>query len=365
MVNNNVDVQYFELLKHLLSKGKYKKDRTGTGTISVFDYTMRFNMDEGFPLITSKKMFTKGVIHELIWFLRGDTNIKYLVDNGVHIWDGDAYKKYSKSDCEVKWLFNKSGKETCVGDDFYRHYTQEEFIDKIKTDDEFAKKWGDLGPVYGKQWRSWDKFEHKKTFGSSDYEVVNNPVDQIDNLINDLKTNPDSRRLMVNAWNPSEIELMTLPPCHYGFQCYTEEMSYDERIQRWCNMNDKSIHFGQNMTEERLDRLEFPKRKLSLKWTQRSVDVGLGLSFNITSYAFLLHLLSKEVNMIPGDLIFSGGDCHIYINHIDGLKQQLTQNTYRLPQLKLNNKSIDGLKYEDFEIIGYKSSPTIKLQLSN
>lgn len=369
MVNNNVDAQYFELLEHLLSKGKYKKDRTGTGTISVFDYTMRFNMDEGFPLITSKKMFTKGVIHELIWFLRGDTNIKYLVDNGVHIWDGDCYKKYSKSDCEVKWLFNKSGKETCVGDDFYRHYTQEEFIDKIKTDDDFAKKWGDLGPVYGKQWRKVPKFGYWE-----EYDALNNSsfrvegfeyIDQIDNLINDLKINPDSRRLMVNAWNPSEIELMTLPPCHYGFQCYTEEMSYDERIQRWCNMNGKSIHFGQNMTEERLDRLEFPKRKLSLKWTQRSVDSFLGLPFNIASYAFLLHLLSNEVNMIPGDLIFSGGDVHLYTNHIEQAKLQLTQETFKLPTIEISKKSIFDISIDDIKIIDYKSSPSIKAELSN
>lgn len=369
MVNNSVDAQYFELLKHLLEKGKYKKDRTGTGTISVFDYTMRFNMDEGFPLLTSKKMFTKGVIHELIWFLRGDTNIKYLVDNDVHIWDGDAYKKYSKSDCAVKWLFNKSGKEPCVGDDFYRHYTQDEFIEKIKTDHEFAQKWGELGPVYGKQWRKVPKFgyweEYDALYNSSFRVEGFEYIDQIKKLIDDLKNNPDSRRLMVSAWAVSEIDSMTLPPCHYGFQCYTEEMTYEERVERWCLSHGKSIHFAQNMNEERLDRCDFPKRKLSLKWTQRSCDSFLGIPFNIASYAFLLHLLAKEVNMIPADLIFSGGDVHLYINHIEQAKQQLKRTTYELPQLKLKNKSLYDLKIEDFEIINYQSDKILKGELSN
>ena len=351
MVNDSVDAQYFELLKHLLAKGKYKKDRTGTGTISVFDYTMRFNMDEGFPLLTSKKMFTKGVIHELIWFLRGDTNIKYLVDNDVHIWDGDAYKNYMN-----KWHKELPRIGPC---------TQEEFINKIKTDDEFAKKWGELGPVYGKQWRSWNRFEHKKTFGSSDYEVSSNPVDQIQNLINDLKTNPDSRRLMVSAWNPSEIDLMTLPPCHYGFQCYTEEMTYEERVERWCLSHGKSIHFAQNMNEERLDRFEFPRRKLSLKVTIRSNDIFLGCPFNIASYSILLHLLSQDVNMIPCDLILSIGDAHLYTNHIEQAKLQLTRETFKLPTIEIRKKSIFDIEADDIKIVDYKSSPTIKAELSN
>ncbi len=358
MVKNSVDGQYFELLKHLLSKGKFKKDRTGTGTISVFDYTMRLNMDEGFPLLTSKKMFTKGVIHELIWFLRGDTNIKYLVDNDVHIWDGDAYKNYEKN--RNKFSNKDNVKEDViingVKGSSNRAYTKEEFIDKIKTDNEFATKWGELGPVYGKQWRSW--------ICQTDEECTIT-CDQIANLINDLKTNPDSRRLMVNAWNVSEIDNMTLPPCHYGFQCYTEEMSYDERIQRWCDMNGKSIHFGQNMTEERLDRFEFPKRKLSLKWTQRSVDSFLGLPFNIASYAFLLHLLAKDVNMIPGDLIFSGGDVHLYTNHIQQAEEQLKRETFTLPKLVLSNTSIDDIKFENFQIQNYQSDKVLKAELSN
>jgi len=351
MVNNNVDAQYFELLKHLLEKGKYKKDRTGTGTISVFDYTMRFNMDEGFPLLTSKKMFTKGVIHELIWFLRGDTNIKYLVDNDVHIWDGDAYNNYERRwKTEGKFLSPPVNK-----------FTKEEFINEIKTNRMVAKELGELGPIYGKQWRSWDRV----TYNSEHRNGFYNPIDQIQNLINELKTNPDSRRLMVSAWNVGELDQMVLPPCHYGFQCYTEEMTYDERVERWCESHGKSIHYAQNITEERLDRLQYPKRKLSLKWTQRSVDSFLGLPFNIASYAFLLHLLSKEVNMIPGDLIFSGGDVHLYTNHIEQAEEQLKRNTFILPKLVLKNKSINDVKFEDFEILDYQSDKVLKGELSN
>ena len=366
MVNNSVDAQYFELLKHLLDKGKYKKDRTGTGTISVFDYTMRFNMDEGFPLLTSKKMFTKGVIHELIWFLRGDTNIKYLVDNDVHIWDGDAYKNY-----KIK-IHQEQERNGVHG---FEHLTKESFIERIRVDSEFAQKWGELGPVYGKQWRDWTVYKnngHQWSNREKENEIayyINNGkksnIDQIANLINDLKNNPDSRRLMVSAWNVSEIENMTLPPCHYGFQCYTEEMTYDERVERWCDYHGKSIHFAQNMNEERLDRFDFPKRKLSLKWTQRSVDSFLGLPFNIASYAFLLHLLAKEVNMIPGELIFSGGDVHLYTNHIEQAKEQLMRQTFQLPKLKLNNKSIYDLKMEHFEILNYQSDKILKGELSN
>jgi thymidylate synthase len=354
---NSVDKQYFELLNHLLKNGVTKKDRTGTGTISVFDYTMRFNISEGFPLLTSKKMFTKGVIHELIWFLRGDTNIKYLVDNDVHIWDGDAYKNYVKQNqfnSNPEWLKSIPLENGHNGADIY---TQEEFINKIKTDDEFAKKWGELGPVYGKQWRQVDK----KNGNPYKYE----PIDQIANLINDLKNNPDSRRLMVSAWNVGEIDQMTLPPCHYVFQCYTQEMNTYERKMWWCNSLGKNISYAEDLEESELNSLNVPKRRLSLKWIQRSVDVGLGLSFNIASYGLLLHLLAKEVNMVPSELIFSGGDCHIYLNHIDALKNQLYNETYDLPSIILTNESIDELKYDDIKIIGYKSSGIVKMELSN
>lgn len=349
-MKNKVDKQYLSFLEHILENGVEKKDRTGTGTISVFGYNMRFNMNWGFPLLTSKKIFTKAVIHELIWFLRGDTNIRYLVENGVHIWDGDAYKNY---------LTNVNGSDVL---------SKEEFIDEILNNEEFCKKWGELGPVYGAQWRSWGGTEKVPSgwhhgSASSYKEVAKN--DQITDLINDLKTNPDSRRLIVSAWNVEKLSQMTLPPCHFVFQCYTSELTHDERVKWWCDSKGKSIAFADDMTNSKLDELEVPKRKLDLMWTQRSCDVPLGIPFNIASYAILLHLLAKEVNMVPNELIFSGGDCHIYANQIKGVKEQLKRDTFKLSKLKLKNESIFDLKYEDIEIIDYKSCDTIKFPLSN
>ena len=361
IMKNNVDKQYLKYLKYILNNGVKKVDRTGTGTISIFDYSMRFNMSEGFPLLTSKKVFTKAVIHELIWFLKGDTNIKYLVDNGVHIWDGDSFANYLKN--RDRFSNKDNVKEDVVingmNGSSNRPYTQEEFIDKIKTDDEFANKWGELGPIYGSQWRSWKQWHVK------DYVGGNTQIDQIKNLINDLKTNPDSRRLMVNAWNVGELDQMVLPPCHFGFQCYTSELTIEQRKKWWCDYFEKDISYADDISESELDEQLVPKIKLDLKWFQRSVDSPLGLPFNIASYAILLHLLAKEVNMVPNDLIFSGGDCHIYLNQIKGVNEQLKRETFKLPKLKLHNKSIFDFKYEDIEIINYKSSPSIKFPLSN
>lgn len=347
---NNVDKQYLKLLQHILEYGEVKGDRTGTGTISIFDYSMTFDMSEGFPLLTSKKVFTKAVIHELIWFLRGDTNIKYLVDNGVHIWDGDAYKNFCNSHTEI-------------------FVTQEEFIERIKDDNEFANKWGELGPVYGKQWRKWSGY--KKEPNGWNYgiplEYKDVPVgDQIKDLIERLRNDPDSRRLMVNAWNVGELDEMVLPPCHFGFQCYTSKMSLEERTKWWCDSLGKSIHYGDDATTQFLDENNVPERRLSLKWFQRSVDSPLGLPFNIASYGILLHLLAKEVNMVPHQLKFNGGDCHIYMDQIDGVKEQLRRETYKLPKIKILNNSIFDLKYDDIQITEYDERiKTIKFPLSN
>ena len=339
-MKNKADKQYLKFLNYILENGEVKGDRTGTGTISIFDYSMTFDMSEGFPLLTSKKVFTKAVIHELIWFLRGDTNIKYLVDNGVHIWDGDAFKNFmNKSEGDPDMIWN-----------------QEQFIHMIKTDDEFVEKWGELGPVYGKQWRRWGGYK-KEPNGwhhgiPSGYKDI--PVgDQIADLINDLKNSPDSRRLIVSAWNVGELDQMVLPPCHNFFQCYTSLIKLEDRIKWYCDSIGRDISYGEDFTEEFLNEKNVPTRKLSLKWNQRSCDVPLGIPFNIASYGILLHLLAREVNMIPHQLKFTGGDCHIYLNQVEGVKEQLKRNTHKLSKLVLSNTSIDELKYDDIKIVDY------------
>jgi thymidylate synthase len=311
---NKLDKQYQQLLQDIIDYGVEKKDRTGTGTKSIFGYTIRHNMSEGFPLLTTKKMAWKTMVTELLWFLRGDTNIKFLVDNNCHIWDGDAYKNYLIED--AKTLPNMS-KEKMTEMGF--RLTQEEFINKIKTDDEFAKKWGELGPIYGKQWRSWEKWYIDE---NQRYLTFTKKIDQIANLINDLKTNPDSRRLMVNAWNVGELDQMVLPPCHYGFQVYTRKLSPLEIIEQSKKDGLWQNEIPEGMTLSELQK-DFKTRAISLMWNQRSVDTFLGLPFNIASYGLLLTILAKEVNMVPDQLIGNLGDTHLYLNHIEQAKEQI------------------------------------------
>jgi thymidylate synthase len=373
---NKLDKDYQELLQDILTNGVKKNDRTGTGTLSVFGRQIRHKMSDGkFPIITTKKMYFKGIVTELIWFLRGDTNIKYLVDNDCNIWTGDAYKNYCKHFMDEYLEKNELG-------EFYRNslipHPIEEFINKIKTDDEFAKKWGELGPIYGKQWRSW-KFTDKFTNGEQ-IAYVNGKIDQIQNLINDLKTNPDSRRLMVSAWNPADLPNMVLPPCHYGFQVWTRELSDEERIKLLVKLENPKGYEGVKITDtvqELLTINNIPTRTISLMWNQRSIDTGLGLPYNITSYALLLTILGKMTNMIPEELIGNLGDTHIYSDHIDGLKEQLTREPYQLPTLKINsgNENWHLLELDEvlntldpsvtFKLENYQSHPTIKLPLSN
>ena len=314
---NRIEEQYRGLLGTLLENSIEKEDRTGTGTLSVFGRQIRHDMKDGFPLLTTKKMAVKTMMTELKWFLKGDTNIKYLVDNNCHIWDGDAYKNY----------LNETQHEAS--------YTQEEFINHIKTDDDWAKVWGELGPIYGHQWRHWTV----KDESGYDGEYV--WVDQIKNLINELKTNPDSRRLMVNAWNVGELPEMALPPCHYGFQVYTRKTTRAEKI----------INPGKY-------------RAISLMWNQRSVDTFLGLPFNIASYAALLCLIAEEVDMIPDQLIGNLGDVHLYKNHIEQAREQISREIYDLPTVEFSNVNLLGGEF-DFEVKDYKYHPSIKAPLSN
>ena len=303
---NNLDKQYLELLDDILVNGTSKDDRTGTGTYSVFGRQIRHNMKDGFPLLTTKKMAWKTMITELLWFLCGDTHIKFLVDNNCHIWDGDAYKAYRKS---VQEHWEKGG-------DVADMATFLEDIEKYDSDE-----WGELGPIYGKQWRDW------------------HGNDQIKDLIKSLKENPDSRRHMVSAWNVADLDQMVLPPCHYGFQCYVREGKY-----------------------------------LSLMWNQRSVDTFLGLPFNIASYGLLLMMIAKECDLIPDQLIGNLGDVHLYKNHVEQAIEQTKRKPFPLPDVKLMsninfkaalNGTLDKIQWEDFYLLGYQSHPRIKAPLSN
>ena len=380
---NNLDKAYQSLLRDIIDNGVKKQDRTGTGTISVFGRQIRHKMSEGYPLLTTKKMAFKTMVTELLWFLKGDTNIKYLVDNGCHIWDGDAYKNYCKNfENIIGDEFKNLGIENSINLDWVKStppLTQEEFINKIKTDDEFAKKWGELGPIYGKQWRNWMGFHE----GQHDILKVVNGVeqhkdylvgkDQIWNLINDLKTNPDSRRLMVNAWNVGELDEMTLPPCHYGFQVYTRELSFDERYNLY--MGKESVYdgnaYGKISTMDIMDDANIPTRAISLMWNQRSVDTFLGLPFNIASYGLLLSIIAKEVDMVADELIGNLGDTHLYLNHIEQAKEQITREPMKLPSIFLDyrdgeySKDLTDLTPEDIILNSYKSHPSIKAPLSN
>ncbi len=281
--------QYLELLKTVLEKGHEKNDRTNTGTISYFGYQMRFDLNKGFPLLTTKKVFLRGIIHELLWFISGNTNIKYLVDNNVHIWDEWPYEKYKKSDS-------------------FNNETLEEFIEKIKNDQDFALKYGELGPVYGKQWRDF------------------NGVDQLTNLINEIKENKDSRRLIISSWNPPLIKDMALPPCHCFMQFYV------------CD------------------------NKLSCQLYQRSADLFLGVPFNIASYSLLLMMIAQVCDLEVGEFIHTLGDAHIYKNHLEQVNLQLTRTPKNLPKMVLNKnvKSIFDFTIDDFKLEDYNPYPKIK-----
>ena len=294
-------IQYHNLMKFILDNGVEKMDRTGVGTRSIFGYQMRFNLSDGFPLLTTKRVHFKSILHELLWFIRGDTNIRYLVRNGVNIWNDWPYQNWLK----------ETGQNVK-----YQTYSPEwranmkEFVEKIKEDDEFASKYGDLGPVYGRQWRN---------FGG---------VDQLAQLIDDLNNNAHSRRLIVSAWNPEDIPVMVksgLPPCHTLFQFYVAD------------------------------------GKLSCQLYQRSADVFLGVPFNIASYALLTFMIAKVTGFQPGDFVHTFGDAHLYLNHFDQVNEQLSRDSYPLPNLIINDEAatLFDFLYEDFELRNYQHHPAI------
>jgi len=361
---NQLDLQYQSLLKDIIVNGREKVDRTGTGTLSVFGRQITHKMSDGFPLLTTKKMAWNSIITELLWFLRGDTNIKYLVDNDCHIWDGDAWFNYKRK------VLDKFMDDTTIAK--YVCTSKESFIDKIKTDSLFAKEWGELGPIYGKQWRQWQGW-----MTTSDGDMGSIWYDQISRIIHQLKTEPDSRRIIVSAWNVSEIDEMVLPPCHYGFQVYTRELSYEERYKIWLQNNyetgfEPSLKNKINFDDEYW--MPTPTRAISLMWNQRSVDTFLGLPFNIASYGLLLMLLGKLTDMVPENLIGNLGDTHLYSNHIEQAKEQISRSSFLLPTVELNFdfKFRDGylvdwekINKNDIILKDYNCHPTIKAPLSN
>lgn len=329
---NKLDKDYQNLVRKILEEGREKRDRTGTGTISIFSHELYHDMADGFPLLTTKKMSLKNIKTELIWFLNGDTNIKFLVERGCNIWNGDAYKKYVQH-------------QTANGRPVL---SMKDFIQEIKTDDEFAEFWGDLGPIYGKQWRDWGG------------------IDQINEILETLVKNPDSRRMNVNAWNVGELKGMTLPPCHYGFRCYTELLTHEERYAIWYEKNNDigNLMYEPNMNID-FDAENIPTRRLSLKWEQRSVDTGLGLPYNIASYALLLMMLADEVNMVPGILAGSLTNVHIYNNHVDKIKEQLDREPMKLPKVIVRDGIHSHCDGDDIILQDYEHHPPIKLPLSN
>jgi thymidylate synthase len=368
---NNIEHDYLKLLHEIVYSGVDKDTRNGR-TRSVFGRQIRHDMSLGFPLLTTKKMPFKTIATELVWFLRGDTNIKFLNDNNVHIWDGDAYRAYEKWHERI----SKTTPFTVP-----KKFTQEELIQAIKLDDKHAEMFGELGPIYGRQWRNWNA-------------IFDGGVDQIKNLIQDLKTNPDSRRLMVNAWNVGELDQMVLPPCHYGFQVYTRELSLEERRELVTKEMFNQIYNGggpDTLSHSEINQWNVPTRAISLMWNQRSVDTFLGLPFNIASYGLLLEIIAQAVNMIPDQLIGNLGDVHLYENHLDQAKEQLTRQPYPLPTLNINTEfwptetgeaglgEIDAVAvfdgftddayckcfFEDLQLSNYESHPHIKAPLSN
>lgn len=388
-MKKNVDEQYLELLQDILENGNKKKTRSGE-VLSIFGTNMKIDMREGFPLLTTKKMFTRGVIHELLWFLKGDTNIKYLLDNDVHIWDDDAYRWYCELIDNNNVIIDELGQLDSQSDGgIENHYTilrkidKETFLNRCLSGGKFRLvmgktteihfgfyTYGDLGDIYGKQWRN---------FGIS-------RTDQIQNIIDTLKTNPDDRRMLCINYNPDTLQHVALAPCHIMFQFYTRELTINERWELYFNKfknetpnsyftqphiakyAESQLFLYHGDYDEELDKEEIPKRELSCSFYCRSQDVPLGTPFNLASYAFLTHMIAQACNMSVGDLIYNGGDCHIYMNQIEEVKEQLNRNPneYKSPKLWLNPeiKNIDDFTIDDIKIVDYQSYPTIKFPLS-
>ncbi len=345
-----VDKQYQDLLSRILLDGRQKGDRTGTGTISIPFATIEIDMREGFPLLTTKKVFTKAIVHELLWFLKGDTNVKTLEHNGVSIWSSDAYREYVKHCGMIK--------QTPLSKD--------EFILSIRDSANTPAEVGwDLGPVYGAQWRRW-KTDKKHSDSPDEFDDFIE-IDQIQDVMDKLINNPDDRRIMVSAWNVGDIDKMALPPCHYAFILYSDELTTDERMQLYIDKNgfDEAYKRYGHHEETFLNDFDIPKRRLSLIWDQRSCDTFLGIPFNIASYGILLHMFAQQANMVPHMLIGSLKNVHIYNNHIEQCKEQISREPRELPKLVLNKaKDIFSYEYSDIKVVDYNPHEKITGDIS-
>ena len=364
---NKVDTEYFRIVNDILTSGKLKKNRTGVDTIGIFGAQAKYNVDlNAFPLLTTKKVHWPAIVHELLWFISGSTNIKYLVDNNVRIWNEWAYKKY----------VDKCGAEVIN--------TQDEFIQKIKNDAEFANKWGELGEgTYGGMWRDFpfftivDKTDPStmpkfKSLGTKGMYCGDEPltflgrIDQITKVLEKLKNNPDDRRMIVSAWHPYWVDHCALPPCHCLFHFHTEELTWHERLEIAREKDSRNENMYYRYSDEDFDRAGIPKCRLNCLLYQRSVDTALGKPFNIASYALLTAMIAQTVNMVPGMFTHSMGDLHLYIPHLDGIKEQLTREPKKLPRVWLNPevKSLFDFKYDDIKLLDYEFHPTIKFEVA-
>lgn len=387
---NTLDEKYIAMLDHVLRHGKTKRDRTGVGTVSVFGYEMRIDLSEGLSLLTTKHVHYPAVIHELLWFLKGGTDIKYLLENKVNIWTDWPLKQYLNTE------LSSLGEHACFTnpDGTRRHFDRKEYEHAIVNVPGFALEHGRVGKVYGAQWVNWtwprkynesiDATEHilRLAQGKDPNDYYIGGYNQVAKLIDALKNNPDSRRMMVNAWNAPEMDDCALPCCHYAFQCYTSviptdkrrelamkqldvtEITLNKRFLSWLGNSD----YMESRENGFYDFLNVPARYISLKFNIRSMDSLLGCPFDVASYSILTHMLAKECNYVPDTLIMSVGDCHIYLNHIDQVKEQMSRAPFEnLPKLELAGevgKSVFDYSYDDFKIVGYEHHAAIKAPIA-
>ena len=374
---NKVDTEYFRIVNDILTNGRLKKNRTGVDTIGIFGAQAKYNVDlNAFPLLTTKKVHWPAIVHELLWFISGDTNIKYLVDNNVRIWNEWAYKKYSDWwENRAKFYTSPENMEREIPAVQENKLTQEEFVEKIKFDESFANRWGELGEgTYGGMWRNFPFYTQDNEFvGSSTVKGVSaeywtfGQVDQLQKVINKLKTNPDDRRMIVSAWHPYWVDHCALPPCHCLFHFHTEELTLEERIDILqkqvgpVNLPKFEMWIIQKLNEENI-----PHLRLNCLLYQRSNDFFLGVPFNIASYSLLTAMIAHVTNMVPGTFTHSHGDAHIYVNHLDQIKLQMSREPKSLPSLWLNPdvKSLFDFKFDDIKLLNYDPHPTIKAEVA-